>query len=429
MVKYAGRNVLEALFVAMTVAVIAFAIPYLSIQYGASCIDKAKFEEPGKVGGVELPKYSVFYCPRGNGTKDDATVNDYALLFFQPSEDTIKMLFHSVEDLSVGSLAIFSLFYFFLACATYGIAVPSGLFVPSLLLGAAFGRLYGQLLGSLLSFTAWNLSQPGVYALIGSAAMLGGMARMTISITVIMIEATNDYSYGLPLMLTLMTARWVGNCFNEGLYDIHIHLNQVPLLEGTSLVGPWEQTRAQDILTAADIMSPCQPEEHQMEEVEKVGDVLGLLRRSKANAFFVVEPNSGPFAGLILRRQLCQLLKQGAYTKAGVLPEPVMWDDTVNTYPKCSLSTPCSAPPFFAQPSSLHSSLLQSWRCSVFLLCYRTCSDRSFPWRQSHRCRRPRGPWLDARTLAPEFRTQIWTWDLSCHRRHIRFRRGRHSRG
>ena len=81
--------------------------------------------------------------------------------------------------------------------------------------------------------------QAGVYALIGSASMLGGMARMTISITVIMIEATDDYSYGLPLMLTLMTARWVGNSFNEGLYDIHIHLNKVPLLEGTTLVGPW----------------------------------------------------------------------------------------------------------------------------------------------------------------------------------------------
>jgi chloride channel 7 len=333
-VKHAGRNIFEALCMAAVVASLAFAVPFVSLQHGASCVPKANFEEPGKVGGVELANFTTFYCAASN-TTGEATVNDFALLFFQPSEDTIKMLFHSEQDLTSASLLTFTGLYFLLACATYGIAVPSGLFVPSLLLGAAFGRLYGQLLPIGLralapGFTA--LSEPGVYSLIGSAAMLGGMARMTISITVIMIEATDDYSYGLPLMLTLMTARWVGNLFNHGLYDIHIHLNKVPLLEGTDLVGPWEQTRAQDVLTASDIMSPCGPEQ-QLEEVERVADVVALLHRSSHNAYPVNEPGAGPFAGLILRRQLCQLLKEGVYTKAGILPAPVKWDDTVNTYP------------------------------------------------------------------------------------------------
>ena len=72
------------------------------------------------------------------------TMNDYALLFFQPSEQSIKMLFHSEGDFSDGSLLYFGAIYFFLACITYGIAVPSGLFIPSLLAGAAVGRLYGE---------------------------------------------------------------------------------------------------------------------------------------------------------------------------------------------------------------------------------------------------------------------------------------------
>ena len=44
------------------------------------------------------------------------------------------------------TLALFFVLYFLLACWTYGISVPSGLFVPSLLCGAAFGRLVANVL-------------------------------------------------------------------------------------------------------------------------------------------------------------------------------------------------------------------------------------------------------------------------------------------
>ena len=33
-------------------------------------------------------------------------------------------------------------------------------------------------------------------------------------------------------MLALMAARFVGNMFNAGLYDIHIKLKRIPFLEG-----------------------------------------------------------------------------------------------------------------------------------------------------------------------------------------------------
>lgn len=80
---------------------------------------------------------------------------------------------------------------------TYGLAIPSGLFIPSLLIGAAWGRLVG--IGMATIFPGLNVD-PGKYALIGAAATLGGILRMTLSLTVIVTEATGDISLGLPIM-------------------------------------------------------------------------------------------------------------------------------------------------------------------------------------------------------------------------------------
>lgn len=44
---------------------------------------------------------------------------------------------------------------------------------------------------------------PGKYALMGAAAQLGGVVRMTISLTAILLEATKDMTFGLPIMLVV----------------------------------------------------------------------------------------------------------------------------------------------------------------------------------------------------------------------------------
>lgn len=41
------------------------------------------------------------------------------------------------------TLAIFMVVFFFLACMTYGLSVSRGVFIPCLVLGASWGRLFG----------------------------------------------------------------------------------------------------------------------------------------------------------------------------------------------------------------------------------------------------------------------------------------------
>mmetsp|Transcript_7074 Transcript_7074/g.10297 ORF Transcript_7074/g.10297 Transcript_7074/m.10297 type:complete len:927 (-) Transcript_7074:203-2983(-) len=238
--------------------------------------------------------------------------NEVASLYFCEADVAIRQLFHFREtgDTDAATFSSAALFLFFipyitLASLVYGIAVPSGLFVPSLLAGAAFGRLFGHLLHKL-DHTAGTFADSGTYALMGAAAVLGGMARMTISLTVILLEATGNMQYVLPLMMTLMSARFVGNVFNEGLYDIHIHLKHIPFLE------PEVPTIAErHEIVAGQVMST---EVKCLRPVERVGIVYDLLKNAHHGNFPIVDTaSSGTLYGTASRTMLCTLLQRRAF--------------------------------------------------------------------------------------------------------------------
>lgn len=222
------RRFLEVICVSAMVSVVTFLLPLLWYK----CTPLPTELEPHEL--PLLDELVSFRCESGK------EYNELASLYFTEPGVAIRQLFHLHNHaFSDAALFLFFIPYICLAVVVYGIGIPSGLFVPSLLSGAAFGRLFGNLLHKLHPA---GLAYSNTYALVGAAAVLGGMARMTISLTVILLECTGNEQFVLPLMLTLMTAKVVGGLFNDDLYHIHIHLKKgVSFLEAEFQPPPRQQ--------------------------------------------------------------------------------------------------------------------------------------------------------------------------------------------
>ena len=158
--------------------------------------------------------------------------NQMATLTMTPQETTILQLYSrkTPEFFSVPVLLTYTGVYFLCAVTAYGLAVPAGLFIPSMMIGAGVGRLVGELLYKVAPDTV----EPGLYALVGASAVLGGITRMTISLTVIMVESSNDINFILPIMLALAFAKLVGDLFTHSLYDVLMDLENIPYLGESS---------------------------------------------------------------------------------------------------------------------------------------------------------------------------------------------------
>ena len=114
-----------------------------------------------------------------------------ATLLMQGQESAIKQLYSrgTAGYFSPMTLFIFVVVYYTSTCYVYGVAVPSGLFIPCMLIGGGLGRLVGESM-----HLAGMGVDPGVYALVGAAGFLGGVTRMTMSLACIVVEISNDVS-------------------------------------------------------------------------------------------------------------------------------------------------------------------------------------------------------------------------------------------
>ncbi len=96
---------------------------------------------------------------------------------------------------------------------------PGGLFTPSLTVGA----LLGAVLGHAWSWF-WPGVPPGLFAIVGAAAVLAATTQGPISTVVLMMELTGRYrSFILPLLLAVATATLVARTIEpRSIYDARL---------------------------------------------------------------------------------------------------------------------------------------------------------------------------------------------------------------
>ena len=63
-------------------------------------------------------------------------------------------------------------------------------------------------------------SSPSTFALVGVTALLVGVQRSTVSLCIILMEGTGETKFLIPIVVTTVAAKWVGDNFNEGVYEI-----------------------------------------------------------------------------------------------------------------------------------------------------------------------------------------------------------------
>nr|XP_043622715.1 chloride channel protein CLC-c-like [Erigeron canadensis] len=271
----------------------AYGIPWLSNCVPCPTGLQVQCPTEGRSGN-----YKHFQCPPGH-------YNDLASLILNTNDDAIRSLFSSINEneFRITTLLVFFMVMYSLGIITYGIAIPSGLFIPVILAGASYGRFVGTL---LVSVSNLNI---GLFALLGAASFLGGTMRMTVSLCIILLELTNNLII-LPLvMLVLLISKSVADNFNKGVYDQIVKMKGLPFLEAHA--EPYMRQ-----LVAGDVVSgPL----ISFSGVEKVSNIVHSLRLTSHNGFPVIdEPpflEAPELCGVVLRSHLIVLLKGKMFTK------------------------------------------------------------------------------------------------------------------
>ncbi|XP_058251659.1 H(+)/Cl(-) exchange transporter 3 isoform X2 [Hemibagrus wyckioides] len=306
--RFGKYPVLEVITVAVITAIVAFPNPYT--RQNTSQLIKELFTDCGPLESSQLCQYRS----QMNGSQ----------AYPEGTEATTTPGVYS----AMWQLSLALIFKIIMTIFTFGLKVPSGLFIPSMAIGAIAGRIVGIAVEQLayyhhdwFLFKEWcevgaDCITPGLYAMVGAAACLGGVTRMTVSLVVIVFELTGGLEYIVPLMAAVMTSKWVGDAFGrEGIYEAHIRLNGYPFLDAKE-----EFTHT---TTAREVMRPRRNEPPLAvltQDDLTLGELQTIINDTSYNGFpVIVSKESQRLVGFALRRDITIAIENARRKQEGIV--------------------------------------------------------------------------------------------------------------
>ncbi|KAJ5143620.1 Cystathionine beta-synthase core [Penicillium bovifimosum] len=169
----------------------------------------------------------------------------------------------------------------FLTIITFGIKVPAGIYVPSMVVGGLMGRIVGHLIQywalrhpTFFFFESCpagpgieSCVTPGVYALIAAGATMCGVTRLSVTLPVILFELTGSLDHVLPFSLSVLCAKWTADAIEpRSIYDLLTDMNSYPFLDSKlqpttdaelgDIVRPVQKKRMIDISASPFLPAP-----------------------------------------------------------------------------------------------------------------------------------------------------------------------------
>ncbi|KAH7680102.1 CBN-CLH-4 protein, partial [Aphelenchoides avenae] len=185
--------------------------------------------------------------------------------------------------------------------------IPCGMFMPTFVVGAGFGRLIGEIVAVIFpEGMPGGTDQPifpGINAVVGAAALTGAITH-SVSVAMICCEFTGQLIYIIPLMVAVIIANAVCAYLQPSIYGCVIRIKHLPYLPD---IPP--SNSAVHVVTAEHVMVFPARYLSRLTSFAAIRNILVDL--PKLRSFPVVDdPSSMMLLGSIPRRTLLEMLSK-----------------------------------------------------------------------------------------------------------------------
>ncbi|NIP38696.1 MAG: CBS domain-containing protein [Candidatus Dadabacteria bacterium] len=171
-----------------------------------------------------------------------------------------------------------------------------GLFAPSLFMGASFGFVFSIFLNQAFGF---NLDTTA-FTLVSMGAFLGAVNSIPVSAILIIFEMTQDYSFILPLMLSVVSSTTIAQLYFKGsIYSKHLEEEGYHITQGhdTDIL---KSLIARDVMRDDIVLIP---------EHLTLPTLISKLGETPHSTFYTVN-EKGKLVGTILESELRPVLTE-----------------------------------------------------------------------------------------------------------------------